>query len=294
MNTISRLILKNSDPAKYRDYKYMKKLRNVVKIETFDYTKKNEISFKHSGNCGDIIYAIPTILALSNEKKANIYLRLNQIVKYHKSIKHPLGNLMLNEQMFKMLFPLLNVQPKIHDCSILTNQHIDVDLDKVREYPLNLDKGNIAKWYSMIFPVATDLSMPWLFVEKNNDISDTILIARSQRYHAPDINYQFLSKYPKVAFVGLEQEYNEMKIQIKNLNYLPVSNFLELATLIASCKFFIGNQSFPFSLAEGLKVKRLLEVFYWCPNVISEGINGYDFCFQPQFEYLVDKMYSES
>ena len=36
-----------------------------------------------------------------------------------------------------------------------------------------------------------------------------------------------------------------------------------MAELINSCKFFIGNLGFAFSIAEGLKKPRLLEA---CPN----------------------------
>ena len=84
-----------------------------------------------------------------------------------------------------------------------------------------------------------------------------------------------------------------MSKQISNLKFIEIDNFLQLASIIAGCKFFIGNQSFPFSLAEGLKVKRLLEVCYWCPNVSVDGDNGYDFAFQEQFEFLVDKVFYE-
>ncbi|MEK7224455.1 MAG: hypothetical protein AAB221_02085, partial [Bacteroidota bacterium] len=60
--------------------------------------------------------------------------------------------------------------------------------------------------------------------------------------------------------------------------------------VIAGCKFFIGNQSFPFALAEALKVKRALELCFECPNVIPEGENAYDFVYQPQFEKIVRQL----
>ena len=48
-----------------------------------------------------------------------------------------------------------------------------------------------------------------------------------------------------------------------------VLNALDLAQTIAGCKFFIGNQSFSFAVAEAIKVKRVLEVCYETPNVIK-------------------------
>jgi len=60
---------------------------------------------------------------------------------------------------------------------------------------------------------------------------------------------------------------------------------------IAGCQFFISNQPYLFSIAEALKVKRLLEVCFQSPNLSVEGIDGFDFCYLPQFENLVEKFY---
>jgi hypothetical protein len=81
-----------------------------------------------------------------------------------------------------------------------------------------------------------------------------------------------------------------MKKSIPHLKYRGVNDFLEFARIIAGCKFFIGNQSFPYAVAEALKVNRALEVCFECPNVIPEGPNGYDFCYQPQFEKIVKQL----
>lgn len=142
-----------------------------------------------------------------------------------------------------------------------------------------------------MYPVAYDLNKTWIEAPKENNLSESIVIARSARYNAPCVSYAFLSRYPNVYFVGVEEEYKVMQKQISHLRYLPVKNFLELAGYIAGAKLFIGNQSFPFSLAEAMKVNRLLEMFYEVPNVNVYGTNGFDFCFQPQFEYLVKMRY---
>ena len=78
----------------------------------------------------------------------------------------------------------------------------------------------------------------------------------------------------------------------KNLRYLVVNDFLEMASHINSCKLFVGNQSFPFSIAEGLKVNRVLELCTWCPNVIVAGGNARDFYYQDHFEKNVAELYN--
>jgi hypothetical protein len=138
-----------------------------------------------------------------------------------------------------------------------------------------------------VFP---SLSEPWLIAPKDSTMYSAIVIARSHRYRNPHINYNFLQKYSNVFFVGVEEEFLDMKSSLPNLKYKPVNDFLEMATLINSCKLFIGNQSFPFSIAEGLKVNRLLEVYYKSPNVIVEGKGAHDFLYQPQFEKTVEHL----
>jgi ADP-heptose:LPS heptosyltransferase len=131
-------------------------------------------------------------------------------------------------------------------------------------------------------------------VQPDESVSDYIVIARSQRYRAPEINYSFLKRYPKLLFIGVEQEWKEMQQMLPGIDYRPVNDFLEMARIIGGSKLFIGNQSFPFAIAEALKTKRLLEVYWRAPNVIPEGSNGYDFYFQPQFEKLAERLFEES
>lgn len=84
-----------------------------------------------------------------------------------------------------------------------------------------------------------------------------------------------------------------MREQVPAMTFLESSDFHHLAALISGSRLFIGNQSFPFAIAEALKVNRLLEVYYNVPNVIVAGRNGYDFCFQKQFEHLVKTRYEK-
>lgn len=274
---------------------YMKRVRKAPVINV-DFPVDRPVHFKHSGNSGDIIYAIPTMKAIAKDQDICLHLFLNRPADYAKHIKHPLGNVTFSQKMFDMLHPLLISQPQFKECKVLESKTtvIDVDLDVMRDYPMLLDRGNIARWYFLVFPVNFDLTLPWLKVDPDNDMKDSIVLARSNRYQAPNIDYSVLKKYPSIHFVGMPEEYEEMKNAIPNLNYRPVKDFLELASVIAGSRLFIGNQSFPFSIAEALKVNRLLEVYFECPNVTVYGNNGFDFSFQPQFEKLIKLRYEAS
>ena len=297
MNFFTKITLKATDRDLYHKKKFEEQNQQFLNKANasqvnFNIKAKPYYSFKHSGNSGDLIYSLPAVYALAENSSIELYLNLDQKMNYDiERGKHPLNGVMLNEKMFLMLQPLLLFQQQIKTCNIYHNESIDYDLDIFRKSAFNTNSGSIARWYFLHFAVNADLGKSWLQVNANSSFNDYIVIARSLGYHSPGIDYSFLSKYKKLIFVGVPEEFEEMRLVLPTLEYQSVSNFLELAEIIAGCKFFIGNQSFPFSIAEALKVKRILEVYYVCPNVIVEGINGYDFCFQPQFEKVVEKLY---
>ena len=291
-SVIGKVLAKSKDVEEYKNYKFVQSLRKVSGFPDLDIPLKAEYHFRHSGNAGDLIYSLPTMFALAKGKPIHLHLSLGMRGHYGKK-PHPLGNLMLNEKMVAMLQPLLLAQKDFATVDILKDQHFDYNLDLIREYPFPLNRGNIARWYFYIFAVNYDLGKAWLQVAPDTSMKDHIVIARSQRYRQPLIDYSFLRKYKKVAFVGVPQELEDMRRMLPDIEYRPVENFLELAQVIAGSRLFIGNQSFPFAIAEALKTKRMLEVYHQSPNVSVEGINGYDFCFQPQFEKLVDRVMGE-
>lgn len=252
-----------------------------------------ELNYSHTGNAGDIIYALPVIKQLSNliDKPQNLLLKINVPMRLSLGLVHPLNNVMLNEQSVKLLSPLLESQSYISKCSVYTDERIDINLSLFRKSGIYIDRGNIARWNFYTTGVTANLTEQWLFAEPNLSYRDTIVIARSQRYQNPIIDYSFLSKYDKVVFIGVKEEFEAIKKHIPNIKYKKVNDFLEMSRIIAGCKLFIGNQSFPYSLAEGLKVPRILETYYSAPNVIPEGKNGHDFYFQKHFEFLVEDLY---
>jgi hypothetical protein len=115
-----------------------------------------------------------------------------------------------------------------------------------------------------------------------------IIINRTSRYRNDMIHYWFLRDYAEdLIFAGLPEEHavfcKEWEIDIP---LLEVRNFLELAVALKSCRYFIGNQSMCFALAEAMQIPRLLEVCPYAPNVIT-CTHGYDFMHQFALEWFV-------
>lgn len=273
---------------------FSKALSRLSQPDLYPATEPGAVHFKHFGLVGDIIYAIPAMQALAGEKKIHLHLQINQKSLYKKRMKHANKGKILTEKSVEMLAPLLLSQPGFAVCDVLNGQRVDYDLDEFRKFPFDYNTGHICRWYFHMYGITANLGKPWLTVSPDPAFKDEIVIARSFRYRAPGISYDFLEAYPNLSFVGLKEEYEDLKQVIPSLKYKAVSNFLELAQVIAGCKFFIGNQSFPFALAEALKVKRVLEVCFECPNVIPEGKDAYDFCYQPQFEKIVKQLNSQN
>ncbi|MDF3077791.1 MAG: hypothetical protein K0S09_1680 [Sphingobacteriaceae bacterium] len=303
-----KLWLKWSDRKRYSEYKkglnhykvtqnYSQEVNNFLQYNqpltlkriTEWHEKGCSTNFSHSGNAGDIIYSLAALKSVEEKTSSpiSLFLRLDRPLDLPLGFSHPLGNVMLNQKMADMLLPLLKNQSYLKEAAILDGQKVLLDFDLVRASGIKLDRGSIARWYCYLIGGIADLTAPWIEAKPDLSFADKIIIARSSRYQNSLIDYSFLAKYDNLEFVGIESEYNELRKNIPNLRWLQVPDFLRLAEIIAGCKFFIGNQSFPFSLAEGLKRPRILETYFNAPNVIPEGRDGYDFYFQEHFESLV-------
>lgn len=306
-NFISKLWLKYHDRNQYKQYKWELQNYNLNQLNNF-FTGKERLdtvekiikaaktdqylNILHGGNAGDIIYALPTIKRIYEFTKVpvNLYLRINQPLILSGYMSHPLGKVRLNEEIVDSLLPLIMAQQYIHLCEPYNDQKIHIDLDFFRSKIISLTYGNIARWCSYVTGVTPELWKKWIFVEPDLGYKQTIVLSRSERYRNPSINYSFLQNYPDTVFIGIKSEYKDMKRFIPQLEWIQVKDFLELANIIAGCKLFIGNQSFPYSIAEGLKVPRILEVYHYTANVIPEGKNAHDFYFQNHLESLVKQL----
>ena len=93
-------------------------------------------------------------------------------------------------------------------------------------------------------------------------------------------------------FLGTKEEFEDLKLDVKNLEFYECRDFLEMSSIIKSSKFTIGNSSIAFPIAEGLKVPRLLEACPHFPAAQPHGINAFDFYFQSHFEERFKYLYN--
>lgn len=229
-------------------------------------------TFQHSGNLGDIIYSLPTIIALGG---GVLYVG-TRTGSLEISSNAPPPNPM-TEHMALQIIELLKTQPYLTDIRLYSNERVDYKLDKFREHHAVMT-NHIAKSHLDAFGVNYNLAFPWLRNISPVYIND-IVISRTKRNLSTlnKFNWQVLSKYEeKCIFIGFEDEYEEFKkCTGLNVERYPARSILEIARVVKGSKLFIGNQSLGFALAEAMKHPRVLEVYYFAPNCIPQSINGH-------------------
>ena len=136
-----------------------------------------------------------------------------------------------------------------------------------------------------------NLDLSYIESDSHNRIRNKVVIQRTFRYRNSFINYKFLNNYEDLLFVGTKEEFEDMKVDVKKLEFYDCKDFLEMASIIRSSKFVIGNSSLAFPIAEGLKVPRLLEACPQFPAAQPHGIKAFNFYFQSHFEKWVKYLY---
>lgn len=215
-----------------------------------NYTNQN---FVHSGDLGDIVYSLPILKSFKN---ANLYLNTNP--KYILKKKEDGSLAGINKKKYDYMIDLLINQNYIKSVNL-------IDIDKFNESYILLDKFRNQKKYFQIsdkylksFDINRNIFLEkWLNVNKKTRYK--VLFSLSNRYSCSNFPWQyFLKKFNKFcAFVGLYEEWEIFCKLHGNIKYCYTSSALDLAETICGCKLFIGNQSFPYSLAEALKVNTI-------------------------------------
>lgn len=257
------------------------------------------ITFSHSGNLGDIIASLPfvkTVLRERKEKQCDFTIRINAPANYNKAVmfgKHPAGDVMVNEVGATMLKPLLKYQPYIDNVAIKDNslEEKAFDLSAFRNYKFNLAGGMLSRFYEYNFALKHSIrdDLQWLVAPKIPEIyNKKIVLSHSMRYPSNAYIKQLKYYVDDIVFIGVDDEY-EWICNVCGCKFerVIITDFLQYASIVNSCKLFISNQTFGFQLAEGLKVKRFILRCDYAPNVIPTGVNGFTIYNNVQFREML-------
>ena len=290
-NFLLKLWFKIFNKGKYNDFKNSKRtaenlkfykshiFEKILKIQS-NVENKKELSFLHSGRLGDLIYSLATIKELAKSHKCKIYIQINKpVLDYYDHLR----KVLITKRSGDMIIPLLKKQEFLEDVSIYNGEKIDVNFDLFRDIPINKSFYS-SRWFSHLVGINLNMESTFLSAKPHKSIKNKIIIGRSPRYRNSFLNYKFLKNEKNIMCIGLKDEYDDLKKDILNLEFYDCNDFLEMAEIIKSCKFYIGNMSLQYIMAEGLKVPRLLEASPDFPVSFPLGPDAFDAYHQNHFE----------
>lgn len=230
-------------------------------------------SFLHSGDLGDIIYALPVIKRLGGGK---LFLCSRDFTKP------------MSAERYEAIKPLLLAQPYITGVEQHKGQKVTHDFTGFRvcyDRKQTLTDSQAA----YICPQkAPDSRSAWLTAPSPEKHGRAVL-ARSPRYHNaewdsiwPDV----LKEYPDALFIGLKEEHEAFCQAFGKVEYRRTTTFLEIANLIAGSSIFIGNQSSPYAVAEGLKHRSIQETHPTTRDCIFPRDNAHFITWRREWEKL--------
>lgn len=224
-------------------------------------------SFRHSGDLGDVIFALASMSAMGGGK---LYLSV------HPGTRVPMGQVSLN-----LLAPLLERQPYVKaPLELHTGQSCWVDLDAWR---IGFTRTQGFKPTRPLAECCSEelglkpfiLEHIWLTHVIPSEVAP-VIINRTDRYRNPDFPWgKVLEKYAgKIAFIGMPEEHSDFETRFGSVLYYPTKDLYEVAQVIAGSRLFLGNQSCANAIAEAMKHNLIQEVYLRAPDCIFPRANA--------------------
>ena len=190
----------------------------IVKFINTNLLSNTMTIFSHSGNLGDIIWALPT-LHYYGPGELNVVLDgvPAAIRKYNNGPVFPEYEGRLSQKDFDMIAPLLASQPYITKVQPYDGtSHIDYDLDEFRGTVGQAFKTNFIETFAQTFHHPASYE-PWLFVEPKKVAN--FVVTRTTRYHSNRTTtiptwMRFIQEYnlgKEGVFMGFQNEHKQFK-----------------------------------------------------------------------------------
>ncbi len=266
---------------------------------------------KHCANIGDVFAMMPSIKKYYEimKRKIQICQLIDMPGQYYAGASHPTKaadgtQVTMNQDMYRMLKPLVESQEYIHSFVPYNGQKIDLNFDVIRgQTDVGMPNFMIQSWLMIAFPdLDYDLSKTWIELPEvkkhpiKKQVEGKIIINFTERYRNGLMDYFFLQPYSSdLIFAGTEREHwlfcNRWQL---NIPRLEVKDFLEYAYALKYSRFLMCNQSMAWNLSYAIGSPRILEICKYAPNCqafIGEDSKGY--MYNVGAEYYFRKFYNK-
>lgn len=210
----------------------------------------------HTGDLGDVIYALPTVRALAREHGP---------VRLILTPGHGTRELM-GERRAQLILPLLRWQPYIEQADWHpTPLGFSLSAWRPHYHPAK----NLADCHCRMFgfTATTECATPWLTVDRPKWVQAKriypLIIHRSPRYHGTFDWARLIGEYAgEVGMIGAPSEHAAFCAKFGPVPYVPTQDLLEAAQVIAGADVVAANQSVGAAMAIGMGVPYRMERWY--------------------------------
>jgi hypothetical protein len=180
------------------------------------------------------------------------------------------------ENTYNDIYSVIMKQNYIQDFKIYNSEPFEIDLTLWRDSNL-LGKEN---WHTIYKNTYSDVDWgkrKWLKLAYDDKWKDKVVINTTSRRFPCNIDFKLLSDMYQddllfISSTKSEHQYFENKTQCY-IGYYEFKNFLDLTTIINSCKLYVGSLSAPLAIAHSIHKERICGLQH-CHTEDSEIPNG--------------------
>lgn len=227
-------------------------------------------TFYHSGNLGDIVYALCAIKLSGG----------GSLILGPRQIRTPPPRVPIKRPLYDLLEPLLAAQPYLKSITYSdrhpgTDNALDLNSYRQRwtdtEFRQRTGISTIVRMHCHLAGVDEKFrhDQPWLTAPTPLP-TPFYIVHRSERCQSSDFPWSLIMELlgPSLLFTGLPDEHRAFTRAFGRVAFYQPCNFLDMAQLISGSLGFIGNQSFPCALALALNRPVIQESWSNSPDCI--------------------------
>ena len=213
------------------------------------------IRYVSGGLLGDFIQQLSVIneVFLRTGRRGKLYIRNTPGDEFRLGL----------ERVYADTYPIVSIQPYILSYEIHAGEAVDVDLSSWRRTPLY--RGNWESIFYRAYGVEWGKN-PWITgITPDASYKDTIIVSHSVRRPDSRIDYPTIFSDIKArglrvvfALLGERSEYSvffeRTGIELECVHFETITSFV---AAVSGCHLFIGNLSFPMTIAHALHKERI-------------------------------------